>query len=118
MCNGSTSTRHQDGDYHDNTEEEGLQHNLLPSKCWTRLPPYFTTLYQSAITQTNQLMKGLQQSTVLLPKGGPLKKNVPDVLNLEFEDEGGSNMRKITKHQDLVTIRPLGKCRMQGAPVM
>ena len=25
-----------------------------------------------------------------------MKKNVPDVLNLEFEDKGGSNMRKIT----------------------
>ena len=25
-----------------------------------------------------------------------MKKNVPDVLNLEFEDERGSNMRKIT----------------------
>ena len=58
-----------------------------------------------------------------------MKKNVPDVLNLEFEDERGSNMRKITfghlglphsvtKHQDLVTIRPLEKRRKQGAPVM
>ena len=47
-----------------------------------------------------------------------MKKKVPDVLNLVFEDEGGSNMRNITKHQDLVTIRSLAKCRMQGAPVM
>ena len=31
-----------------------------------------------------------------MSKGDPVKKNVPDVLNLEFEYESGSNMRKIT----------------------